>query len=273
MHIIKFSYLDICGLVEGKNLFKVIITCKNMTIKNRLGYALHYTPKCSRLLDIGCDKGIFTPTYLKKAKTVYAVDPNKETIAYAKKANKKYGKRLQFVVAPAEKLPFPDSYFDVVTMTDTFEHVADEKKTMSEVYRVLKPQGQLIFSVPHKGTFAFIDAFNMKFYFPKIYKFWKGKNFSKDIYKEAPWHRHYNLKELKGFFKNKFEIEEKHRGGLLIYPLFWLIHDAIYTELFNNKAPKILIKTHNFISDVDYSIAYGACAFHIVLKAKSLKKS
>lgn len=237
-----------------------------MQIKNRLQYAYEYIPKCHNLLDIGCDYGDFSKEYLKKAKKVYAIDPNEKVIKIAKQNNKE----VIFKVAPAEKLPFPDSFFDVITMTDVFEHVQNEKKTIEEMYRVMKPGGALIFSVPHKGLFQFIDAFNMKFYFPKLYKYFKGKKYNSNIYNETPWHRHYSLKELKKFFKNKFAIEKEYSGGFLIYPIFWLIQGTIYWKLFK-QSPKLLLKIHNFISDLDYSINYGKLAFHIVLKAKCLK--
>jgi len=258
-----------------------------MSIKNRLGFALEYTPKCDRLLDIGCDYGDFSAQYLTKAKNVYAVDPNKETIKEARRRQKisrhdarkhdihkknsdgKESGRVIFVAAPAEKLPFPNEFFDVVTITDAFEHVENEKKTISEIYRVLKPNGAMIFSVPYKGLFRFIDSFNMKFYFPKTYKWWKGKDYDTKIYKVAPWHRHYSVKDLEKFFKGKFTIEKKHRGGLFIWPIMWLASDAIYTKIFR-KTPSILLKVHDFISDFDYTIPYGAAAFHIVLRARKI---
>jgi ubiquinone/menaquinone biosynthesis C-methylase UbiE len=239
-----------------------------MSIKNRLGFALEYTPRCDRLLDIGCDYGEFSAKYLKMAKSVYAVDPNKDTIKEARRRHKTI-KNINFVAAPAEKLPFPNGYFDVVTITDAFEHVRDEKKTIKEIYRVLKPDGVMIFSVPYKGMFRFIDSFNMKFYFPKIYRWWKGKDYRADIYEDAPWHRHYSLNDLERFFKGKFVIEKKHRGGLFVWPIMWLASDAIYTKIFK-KTPSMIQKTHDLISDVDYSIPYGSAAFHIVLRARKI---
>jgi ubiquinone/menaquinone biosynthesis C-methylase UbiE len=238
-----------------------------MEIKGRLDYALEYVPNCSRLLDIGCDYADFTESYLKKAKKVYAVDPNRRVIAEARKRHKK----IIFGAAPAEKLPFGDSFFDVVVLTDVFEHVQDEKKTLQEAYRVLRPGGIMVFSVPNKGLFRFIDAFNMKFYFPGLYRWFKGKSYDPGIYKEAPWHRHYSLDELKRSFEGSFRIEKYHRAGLFIWPVFWLIDASLYWKLFKT-TPAPLKKAHNLISDIDYSIPYGPAAYHIILRAKSLKK-
>ena len=45
-------------------------------------------------------------------------------------------------------LQLPDASFDLVTSTEVFEHVPDDRRGFSEVYRVLKPGGYKVFSVP-----------------------------------------------------------------------------------------------------------------------------
>jgi len=47
-----------------------------------------------------------------------------------------------------QRLRLPDASFDLVTSTEVFEHVPDDRKGYSEVYRVLKPGGYKVFSVP-----------------------------------------------------------------------------------------------------------------------------
>ncbi len=50
--------------------------------------------------------------------------------------------------ANAYNLPLPDQSQDLVCLFDTIEHIPDEAKALSEIYRVLKPGGLVIFSVP-----------------------------------------------------------------------------------------------------------------------------
>ena len=47
-----------------------------------------------------------------------------------------------------EHLTFDDSAFDLCTSTEVFEHVPDDERGFSQIHRVLKPGGWLIFSVP-----------------------------------------------------------------------------------------------------------------------------
>jgi hypothetical protein len=43
---------------------------------------------------------------------------------------------------------FPSDYFDFVLSSDVLEHVPEPQKALSEIYRVLKPGGKHIFTVP-----------------------------------------------------------------------------------------------------------------------------
>lgn len=50
-----------------------------------------------------------------------------------------------------ECLTFEDESFDVCTSTEVFEHVADDARGFSEIYRILKPGGVFVFTVPMSG--------------------------------------------------------------------------------------------------------------------------
>ena len=47
-----------------------------------------------------------------------------------------------------ERLPFPDESFDVVTMLAVLEHIEYEEQILQEIYRILKPSGKLVLTVP-----------------------------------------------------------------------------------------------------------------------------
>ena len=49
-------------------------------------------------------------------------------------------------------LPFEDNSFDVVFCNHVLEHIEDDKKAMSELFRVLKPKGLGIFQIPQDLT-------------------------------------------------------------------------------------------------------------------------
>ena len=75
---------------------------------------------------------------------------------------------LPLVQALAENLPFTQA-FDTVIAAEVLEHVLDPEKVLAEIYRVLKPGGNIIVTVPdeingkshmnpeHLRTFLVID--------------------------------------------------------------------------------------------------------------------
>jgi len=52
-----------------------------------------------------------------------------------------------------EEIEFPDDHFDAVTMWHVLEHVHDPRTVLSEVSRILKPNGILLVGVPNFGGF------------------------------------------------------------------------------------------------------------------------
>ena len=52
----------------------------------------------------------------------------------------------EFVVSSADKLPYPDETFDIVTCSQSFHHYPYPEKAMLEAKRVLKPGGLYILS-------------------------------------------------------------------------------------------------------------------------------
>lgn len=236
-----------------------------MKLTNRLRYAFEWTPNCDRLLDVGGDFGNVSNEYLKKVKEVYMLEYNKEHIAKGRKLFPK----VKFFQGVAEKMPFKENFFDVVTMTDTLEHVYDEKKSMDEVYRVMKKGGRLILSVPHRGLLGWIDVFNFKFVFPGIYRWLKGKEFAERQLKTEQWHRHYSLNRLKPFLRGRFELERVHRGGM-IFPLLWIFQDLIIVHVMKNKQPKWMNRFISWLYDKDYSVNWGPLGYHIIIRARKI---
>lgn len=56
-----------------------------------------------------------------------------------------------------QRLTFADASFDLCTSTEVFEHVADDRAGFAELFRVLKPGGQLVFTVPLHDAAATVE--------------------------------------------------------------------------------------------------------------------
>ncbi len=65
-----------------------------------------------------------------------------------------------YVAADGMRLPFKAGSFDQTICSEVLEHVADDRKALQELARVMKPSGQLIITFPHrKFYFAYDDHF------------------------------------------------------------------------------------------------------------------
>lgn len=100
-----------------------------------------------RILDVGCGLGMYVRQLRRFSDEVYGVDVDPDKIAAASATLP----NLQ--VAPAEALPFPDGYFDVVLLHEVLEHVADDRQAVREAYRCLRPGGRIVIFAPNRLYF------------------------------------------------------------------------------------------------------------------------
>jgi len=94
------------------------------------------------LLDVGGGTGRIARLFKKRAKNVIIADAAKNMLQEAQK------KDLQAVNAQSEHLPFPQHSFDRVIMVDALHHVADQQKTLNELWRVTGREGKIIIEEP-----------------------------------------------------------------------------------------------------------------------------
>jgi len=104
-----------------------------------------------RVLDFGCGSGYGSDQIARTADRVTAVDVADDAIAYARGQFRRAN--LEFrAIDPAEPLPFSDASFDVILSFQVFEHVSDPSHYLSEVRRLLAPNGNLILITPDRST-------------------------------------------------------------------------------------------------------------------------
>jgi ubiquinone/menaquinone biosynthesis C-methylase UbiE len=98
-------------------------------------------------LDAGCGRGLYTRILLKRAKKVAALDYSKNSIDTLKR-RLGHLPHLSLYVGSADNLPFEAEQFDLVLHCEVLEHIENDRKVLSELFRVLQPGGRLIISVP-----------------------------------------------------------------------------------------------------------------------------
>ena len=102
-----------------------------------------------RVLDLAGGTGDLAAKFSKlvgESGQVILADINRSmlTVGRAKLRDNGIVGNLNYVQANAEALPFPDNYFDVITIAFGLRNVTDKDKALASMYRVLKPGGRLL---------------------------------------------------------------------------------------------------------------------------------
>jgi len=178
---------------------------------SRLYFALQAIKRAKgRLLDVGCGVGDFSEafSFYRPDLKISAIDISKKAIALAKKR----GLPVDFKAASAEKIPFKNNYFDIVTCFDVVEHVKYPERMLAEIARVIKKRGLFQTFIPAEDSWAPPEGLLIKLG-------WKAK----EIYGGHPQHftKKYVLDIVK---KAGFRIKKIKYGEHFVNPMIEVVY-------------------------------------------------
>jgi 2-polyprenyl-3-methyl-5-hydroxy-6-metoxy-1,4-benzoquinol methylase len=108
--------------------------------------------KVKRVLEVGCSVG-FNCIGLAKIfpdAEIYGIEPDREAVEVGSVMASENGlNKLHFQNGVGESLPFDAGFFDLVVCHTVIEHVNDVDAVISEIARVLSPQGVLHLDAPN----------------------------------------------------------------------------------------------------------------------------
>jgi len=190
--ITHFGYEAITKEEKGKKVnavFNSVATNYDL-MNNLMSLGLHHVwkkilietttlkPK-SKILDIAAGTADISIEFLKKNKDfeIFHTDINLSMLKEGKKKIINQGKITPSILCDAEALPFPNNYFDCVTISFGLRNMTNKEQALKEIYRVLSPGGKIIileFSKIWRPLRKAYDIFSFKL-LPKL-----GKLFAKD---------------------------------------------------------------------------------------------
>ena len=121
------------------------------------------------VLDIACGEGYGSYILSDEAHKVYGVDVSLDTI---KQAKTKYQRsNLDFRIGDCREIPIADSSVDAVVSFETIEHINEQDQFLSEIKRVLRPDGILVISSPDKQTYTLGTGIKNPFHEKELFDF------------------------------------------------------------------------------------------------------
>ena len=163
-----------------------------------------YLKSSPRALDIGCGTGLIL-RHLPPGSIGLDINPrNLERLPkYAPKAVGRWCDLEQGV-------PYPDSSFDLVVAAEVLEHLIYPEQVVSEVYRVLGPDGVFVGSVPLDSPFWRFRFLSLTYH-----------STTKHYESLEPFHNELRVGELRELLATKF-------GRIKLYPaltnIFFVAH-------------------------------------------------
>ncbi len=139
------------------------------------------------VLDAGCGEGRLALLIANRGYQVSGFDPSGESLKQARERNP----GLTFWSGKMDSIPVPDQSFDAVISGEVLEHLEDDRAAVREIYRVLKPGGLAIVSVPADPLKWSIDdewsGHKRRYTEPGLEKIFQDAGFQKEKIRRWGW--------------------------------------------------------------------------------------
>jgi 2-polyprenyl-6-hydroxyphenyl methylase/3-demethylubiquinone-9 3-methyltransferase len=200
-----------------------------LLVKPRFQYFEQVAPGWQGLdvLDLGCGGGYMSEALAERGARVVGVDPSAASLEAARRHTAQAGLRIDYRLGVGEAIPAADRSMDRVICVDVLEHVQDLGKVLSEIRRVLRPGGIVLFDTLNRSWLSGFLAVEIAEDLLRIIP--RGTHDPKNFIK--PHELQHSLERL-GFLvdPNKFKgmgpVGINRRGDILfgLIPLTWLVY-------------------------------------------------
>lgn len=100
------------------------------------------------LLDVGCGQGYFLRSVRDLGWDVLGIDMSQRAVEECRSQG------LEAKKGELKEMGFPDNSFDAVHLFHVFEHLPEPAAFVDEVFRILRPGGEIILTVPNNRSFC-----------------------------------------------------------------------------------------------------------------------
>jgi len=174
---------------EGVNKFiPVVQHARNQIMRLRAKYYLSFIPHSiqrPRILDIGCSEGRLLKSFLEYGCQCWGIEhPSYPAERFLN------SDRIVYLQGDLQAINLPEGAFDLIFLWHVLEHMDDPRLVISQLCKLLAPEGALILAVPN---FSSMEA-------KRFRQYW--------FHLDVPWHRyHFNERSVRHLMtKNHLRI-------------------------------------------------------------------
>lgn len=188
-------------------------------------------------LDAGSGKGPSSMIMSNHINYIHSIEYEKENVERQilnfTKFNPSSLEKIFIETGDITKINYPDNSFDIIVCSEVLEHIENYGAASKELYRVLKPGGTVLFSMPNKIS-AFWQYDKFIYYLRKFVRKIKGKpsDWGGYSYWEQARHWKFSSKNIRNIALNAdFKIVEE-RGLCNIIFNEWVLNKIRSINLF-----------------------------------------
>ena len=139
MNILNYEYFEKLNLAYKD---------PSRLMHKKMRIVLDYVKQGESLIDIGCGTGEFIFQLRKRFDKVVGIDTSSHAIEFA---GRRVGedKGISLECGELDSFQFPSEDFDVCLCLDVLEHVRSVYPLVKEIFRILRPDGEIIVTVPN----------------------------------------------------------------------------------------------------------------------------
>lgn len=213
-----------------------------------------------KILDVGCGDGIWTNYLAANSKAdVHGLDISEHDLQVAKIRAEKTNTKVAYHLQDAAQMDFEDDTFDTIFSISTLEHTDDDQAILNEMFRVLKPGGKIVISVPRKIALPIVHFWLL---FPKKARFFLNSSLQQassveeyvaHVNTKFAHQRLYNLKKIQRKLSQAGLKYQKHRYHISFFGL--LPHSIVHTlKVFEWSKTKT--SSYSFFNQVVFAISF-----------------
>lgn len=160
-----------------------------------------------KILEIGVGLGAEHKKFAENNADLYGIDLTSRSIIHTKRRLSYLGLKSNIEKGDAEKLEFPDNFFDKIFSWGVIHHSPDTRQCVNEIFRVLKKDGEAKIMIYHKWSML---GFMLYFRYAILgFKPWLTIDDVFNKYMESPGTKAYSINEVRQLFSEYSSLKIK----------------------------------------------------------------